>query len=104
MSIAILYHLKLSPDKEIEYIEYWQRMVDFMKTRGALGSTIHRQSDQTILIYSQWPDLQTYENAWPQEENMEQELPTEIFELALNMKSCIDEHIDIRITEVLAQK
>jgi len=61
---AILYQFRLKQGTETEYRAAWNTIVCyFMKHRGAVGSCLHKTSDDLWIAYSRWPDRQTRERA-----------------------------------------
>ena len=87
--IAVVYDFSLKPNHFIAYQALWKQMVAFLRTRGAIGSALHRVDDQRVVIYSRWPDLKTYKASWPDEKEWESSLPPAIVQLAQSMKEAI---------------
>lgn len=62
--LIVLYHWKLKPGGEAVFREGWHEMTESIyRTRGSLGSRLHRAEDGTWLGYAQWPDEQTWRKA-----------------------------------------
>jgi quinol monooxygenase YgiN len=101
--IAVLYQMKLRAGSLDAYQLLWQQMVAFLTAeRGAMGSALHHLGDNQIVIYSRWPDRQTYETSWPAEDQVEAMLPTQIAQIALQMRDCIAGEVNVQVMDVLA--
>ena len=101
--IAVLYQMKLKAGTLDSYQLLWQQMVAFLSAeRGAIGSALHHLGDDYVVIYSRWPDRQTYETSWPAEDQVEAMLPTQIAQIALQMRDCIAGEVSVQVLDVLA--
>jgi heme-degrading monooxygenase HmoA len=59
--LVVLYRWKPKPGGEAIFQEGWREMTESIyRTRGSLGSRLHRAEDGTWLGYAQWPN----EEAW----------------------------------------
>lgn len=77
---------------EIEYQQAWRIVAGyFLKSRGALGSCLHRGEGGLWLAYSRWPDKATRDASWPGENAPPSELPDDIKNAILSIKDCMDE-------------
>ena len=99
MMIAVLYDFELKPGHFSEYKQQWEEMVSFLRTRGAVGSAVHREGDRRVVIYSRWPDLETYHLSWPKEHEWGSKLPPAIAHVAQAMKASIATEV---VTTVLS--
>ena len=102
--IAVIYHLEPQHGCFNEYQRLWDTMLSFLQQRGAIGSVLHQAEDNTVVIYSRWPDLECYQASWPKEEDMETELPAEMYRVSLNMKACIKEVLNTQILHIAQDK
>ena len=89
---AVIYRAYIKLDKEDEYQNSWRIVADyFINHRSALGSCLHKSDDGMWIAYSRWPDKETRDNAWPQDESVNSGFPNEIKDAILGMKSCFIE-------------
>ena len=103
--IAVVYRFSIESGQFDLYQQHWQTMVDFLQAnRGAIGSVLHRVGRNEIMIYSNWPDRQTYEQSWPDEDNIKEELPEDIALIALEMRGCIVGDVDYQVMDVIHKK
>lgn len=52
---TVLYQWKIHPDKHDDFISSWEIITDhYLKNHGALGSRLHKASDNTFAAYAQW--------------------------------------------------
>ena len=59
--VIVLYRWKLKPGGEAIFREGWREMTESIyRTRGSLGSRLHRAEDGTWLAYAQWPSEETW--------------------------------------------
>lgn len=59
--LIVIYRWKLKPGGEAVFREGWREMTESIyRTRGSLGSRLHRAEDGTWVAYAQWPS----EEAW----------------------------------------
>jgi heme-degrading monooxygenase HmoA len=61
---VILYRWRLHPGTEDAFIQGWSRLSDLLRSRGSLGSRLHRGSDGLWYSYAQWPSAQAREDAF----------------------------------------
>ncbi len=106
--IAIIYRAWVLPGQEEIYTSNWQLIADyFVAARGAIGSALHKSEAGYFVIYSRWPDQQTWQNSWPQAGTQTNtELP-ETIHIAINeIQACVDQSrkFDDIITTVVADK
>jgi hypothetical protein len=45
-------------------IQGWSRLSDLLRSRGSLGSRLHRGSDELWYRYAQWPSAKAREDAF----------------------------------------
>lgn len=55
----VLYRWRLHPGTEDAFIQGWSRITELLRSRGSLGSRLHRGSDGLWYSYAQWPSAQT---------------------------------------------
>ena len=91
-AFAVIYRGYVKPDKESEYINYWNTVADyFVKERGALGSTLHKTADNMWVAYSRWPDKESRDASWPSnEEQVNSDFPVAVHEAINGLKACLD--------------
>lgn len=90
----VLYRWRLHPGKENTFMQGWSRITDLLRSRGSLGSRLHRGSDGLWYSYAQWPSAQAREDAFalgPLEE-----------EASARMKSAIAERLPEVILDPVA--
>lgn len=76
---CVIYQFMLTPEQEDEYQHCWDVVTDyFVKNRGALGSSLHRASDNLWIAYSRWPDKATRDASWPGDELIATSAPDEV--------------------------
>lgn len=61
---VVLYRWRLHPGSEETFIQGWSRTTDLLRTRGSLGSRLHRGSDGLWYGYAQWPSAQARAEAF----------------------------------------
>lgn len=89
---AVIYRGYLKAGKEAEYQKLWHLVAEyFIKHRGALGSCLHKAEDGMWLAYSRWPNKESRDEAWPQDESVNEHFPDEIRDAILGIKDCVDE-------------
>jgi len=89
---AVIYRNYLKPNTETEFKKFWRIVANyFIEHRGALGSCLHQAEDGMWIAYSRWPDKQTRDNSWPQNESVNSDIPTHIKNSILGLKACLDE-------------
>ncbi len=94
---AVIYQGYLKPGRENEYQKAWSKVAQyFIEYRGAIGSCLHKTSDDLWVAYSRWPDKETRDNSWPGENAPSEELPLEIRNAVLTIKDCLDSDRKIR--------
>jgi hypothetical protein len=91
--LAVIYRAWVKPDCEKLYRHHWQVIADyFVKHCGALGSALHKSESGYYVVYSRWPDKQTWENSWPSyTEKTAIHIPAGIASAICEIKSYIDE-------------
>lgn len=96
MMFAVIYRFKLKPEQEIAYREYWHKIATyFVQERGAIGSCLHKGEDNLWVAYSRWPDKATRDAAWPGNEETDEPLPEEIFDIMQKMLAIKEENQDL---------
>lgn len=89
---AVIYQGYTKSGRESEYREAWNTVARyFVERRGAIGSCLHRASDERWLAYSRWPDKKTRDASWPGENAPSAELPADIRAAVLLIKDCLDQ-------------
>ena len=53
---AYLYRWKLAAGREQDFVSAWSTVTSVLRTRGSLGSRLHRGDDGWWYGYAQWPD------------------------------------------------
>lgn len=62
---AVIYSGKIKPEREEEYMKLWHIITEYFVSHcGALGSCLHRTTDNTWVAYSRWPDKSTRDAAF----------------------------------------
>lgn len=86
---AVIYRIALLPGKEKRYKQLWSEVSNyFIRSKGALGSTLHKTYDGYWLAYSRWPDRATRDAAWPMNnEDPNMDLPETIRNAIIEMKA-----------------
>jgi hypothetical protein len=88
-TFAVIYRFALLPGKEIYYQELWHEVSNyFVKSKGALGSTLHKTNDGYWLAYSRWPNRESRDDAWPVDSAPNSTLPEAIRSAIIKMKAC----------------
>jgi hypothetical protein len=54
----VLYRWRLHAGAEDAFVEGWARITELLRSRGSLGSRLHRGSDGLWYSYAQWPSEQ----------------------------------------------
>lgn len=54
----VLYRWRLHPGAEDSFVQGWSRITELLRSRGSLGSRLHRGSDGLWYSYAQWPSAQ----------------------------------------------
>jgi hypothetical protein len=54
----VLYRWRLHAGAEDTFVQGWSRITELLRTRGSLGSRLHRGSDGLWYSYAQWPSAQ----------------------------------------------
>ena len=54
----VLYRWRLHAGTEDAFVEGWSRVTELLRSRGSLGSRLHRGSDGLWYGYAQWPSAQ----------------------------------------------
>jgi heme-degrading monooxygenase HmoA len=63
--IAILYSWRIKPDKELQFIESWSQVTEFLrKKQGSRGSRLHRGNNGLFYGYAQWKSDEERQNAF----------------------------------------
>ena len=90
---AVIYRGYIRPGKEKEYQDSWHMLARyFIEERGALGSCLHKTTDQIWLAYSRWPNKSMRDASWPGENPPNEELPIKIKNCIEIIKSCLDQN------------
>jgi hypothetical protein len=63
---VVLYRWRLHPRSEEAFVQAWSRITELLRSRGSLGSRLHRGSDGLWYGYAQWPDDQSRKKAFAQ--------------------------------------
>lgn len=63
-SFIVLYRWRIRPGAEDGFIEGWSRITDLLRSRGSLGSRLHRGSDGLWYGYAQWPSAEARTEAF----------------------------------------
>lgn len=61
---VVLYRWRLHPGSEEAFARAWSRATELLRTRGSLGSRLHRGSDGLWYGYAQWPSAQARTEAF----------------------------------------
>jgi heme-degrading monooxygenase HmoA len=60
----VIYRWRLKEGHEDTFRQGWHEMTESIyRTRGSLGSRLHRAEDGTWMAYAQWPDEETWRKA-----------------------------------------
>jgi hypothetical protein len=54
----VLYRWRLHAGAEDAFVQGWSRITGLLRSRGSLGSRLHRGSDGLWYSYAQWPSEQ----------------------------------------------
>ncbi len=54
----VLYRWRLHAGAEAAFVQGWSRITELLRSRGSLGSRLHRGSDGLWYSYAQWPSAQ----------------------------------------------
>ncbi|MGN6707711.1 MAG: antibiotic biosynthesis monooxygenase family protein [Rhodanobacter sp.] len=54
----VLYRWRLHAGAEDAFVQGWSRITELLRSRGSLGSRLHRGSDGLWYSYAQWPSEQ----------------------------------------------
>lgn len=54
----VLYRWRLHAGAEDTFVQGWSRITELLRSRGSLGSRLHRGSDGLWYGYAQWPSAQ----------------------------------------------
>ncbi|MEO6566606.1 MAG: antibiotic biosynthesis monooxygenase [Casimicrobiaceae bacterium] len=54
-AFTVLYRWRLHPGTEESFIDAWSRVSEALRTRGSLGSRLHRGPEEIWYSYAQWP-------------------------------------------------
>lgn len=76
--------------KETIYPNLWRKVASFFKEeRGALGSILHKSEDGAWVVYSKWPNVETWQKSWPMEGEAA-DLPDDILDAVRELKACLN--------------
>jgi hypothetical protein len=64
----VLYRWRLHPGAEDAFVSGWSYLSEQLRSRGSLGSRLHRGSDGIWYSYAQWPSAQAREDAFSMQE------------------------------------
>ena len=93
---AVIYRFKLLPHQETLYRVCWDKIVNYFKEkRGAIGSCLHKGSDDVWVAYSRWPDRATRDASWPGDNAPNEELPIEVRMAIQQMQAIKQENKDL---------
>ena len=57
----VIYRWRLKEGLEATFREGWREMTESIyRTRGSVGSRLHKAEDGTWMAYAQWPDEETW--------------------------------------------
>src|SRR4030095_13617684 len=60
----VIYRWRSKPEQEEVFVRGWLRVTQAIyRTRGSLGSRLHRADDGTWVAVAQWPDRSTWQLA-----------------------------------------
>lgn len=62
--LVVLYRWRLKPGSEDEFMQGWSRVTELLRSRGSLGSRLHRGPDGIWYGYAQWPSARVREDAF----------------------------------------
>jgi hypothetical protein len=89
---AVIYRGYIKPNHETKYQDSWQKIATyFVEQRGALGSCLHKTEEGMWVAYSRWPNKKTRDAAWPGENAPAAELPDDIKQAIIELRSCLDQ-------------
>lgn len=89
---AVIYRGYVKSGREKDYKRLWHTIATyFIEHRGAIGSCLHRTEDGLWVAYSRWPDKATRDASWPGENAFPPDLPLEIQQAIMSIKSCVDQ-------------
>lgn len=61
--LAVVYEMKVSPDKERFFRDAWHTVTaEMVRDHGSLGARLHLSEHGTWIAYAQWPDQQSWQN------------------------------------------
>lgn len=63
-AMVVLYRWRLRPGTEDTFVQAWSRITASLRSRGSLGSRLHRGSDGLWYGYAQWPSAKAREDAF----------------------------------------
>lgn len=93
---AVIYKFKLKSSQEELYQLHWQKIANFfIKSRGAMGSCLHKGDNGLWVAYSRWPDKETRDASWPGEGVPDNELPEDIRHAIQIMQAIKKENSDL---------
>lgn len=59
---TVIYVFDVKPEREQEFLDAWAFITkEFVRTRGSLGSRMHRDKDGRHVAIALWPDRATWE-------------------------------------------
>lgn len=68
---TVIYLFDVKPDREEEFLASWAFITkEFIRTRGSLGSRMHKDKEGRYVAIALWPDRATWESK-PQEPSPE---------------------------------
>lgn len=89
---AVIYQTYLKPGKEKQFEQAWHAVARyFIENCGALGSCLHKTSDDLWVAYSRWPSKSLRDAAWPGARKANESLPTAVQNHIATIKNCMDE-------------
>lgn len=60
--LAIVYEMKVSPDKERIFRDAWHVVTkEMVDNHGSLGARLHLSESGTWIAYAQWPDQESWQ-------------------------------------------
>ncbi len=59
---SVVYSFDVKPEREQEFLDAWAFITrDFIRTRGSLGSRMHRDKEGRLVAIALWPDRASWE-------------------------------------------
>ena len=93
-AFIVLYRWRLIEGSEQSFTQAWTTITEILKTRGSLGSRLHKSSDGLWYGYAQWPSATARELAFA--------TPIENFAASHAMNKAISERFPEILLEPMA--